>query len=348
MFVVIATIFLVLMILAWALAVDQILKEEIPADDPPAPAGSRVSSALLDSRTSSLAFLNDLALQATDPLRGLSGELQAEFYDPGTEIGSLSDLESSVEVAFEDARGRELGAGVYTVPDLPGIYRIALGLNQARQTIDDFSFITRVPFGEKTSGRIGSYMLGEWPYEKGGTPRSPAYRNPSGFIEVTPENVDTHVSTHFRLGDFLTKGQSDVWPKYLLLSSKLVDKLELTIQELESRGVKVEHVTVMSGFRHPYYNYRGGNTQGRANLSRHMYGDAADIFVDNDRDGWTDDITGDGKVTFAEAQLMSDAADAVERKHPSLTGGVGIYPACCGHGPMVHIDVRGYRARWVY
>jgi hypothetical protein len=29
-----------------------------------------------------------------------------------------------------------------------------------------------------------------------------------------------------------------------------------------------------------------------------------------------------------------------------LVGGIGIYKACCGHGPFTHIDTRGYRARW--
>ena len=29
-----------------------------------------------------------------------------------------------------------------------------------------------------------------------------------------------------------------------------------------------------------------------------------------------------------------------------IVGGIGIYKACCGHGPFTHIDTRGYRARW--
>lgn len=315
---------------------------------PPGLPATRVSEGLMNNQASTLAFLNQLALETSEPLRGLSGELKAGFYDPGTEIAPLSEIDPSVDVGLVDERGQEIAAGVYTAPDLPGIYRLAFEMNRFRTSIEDFSVITRVPFTEKEQGRIGTYMLGEWPYEKGGTPKSPKYRNPSGFIKVTPENIDTPVSTHFVLGDFLTKGQSDVWPKYLILDPQLVDKLELTIQEMKRRGADVQHVTIMSGFRHPYYNYGGGNTQGRANLSRHMFGDAADIFVDNDKDSWTDDVDGDGKVTFADAEFMSDAADAVERQHPSLTGGIGIYPACCGHGPMVHIDVRGYRARWVY
>ena len=102
----------------------------------------------------------------------------------------------------------------------------------------------------------------------------------------------------------------------------------------------------MSGFRTPRYNAGGGNTQGRANLSRHMYGDASDIFVDNNRDRYTDDLNGDGKVDVTDVEIIAAAAERVERRYPSLVGGIGVYQACCGHGPFVHVDVRGYRARW--
>jgi hypothetical protein len=44
--------------------------------------------------------------------------------------------------------------------------------------------------------------------------------------------------------------------------------------------------------------------------------------------------------------VMAEAAERVEQAHPELIGGVGVYVACCGHGPFVHIDTRGYRARW--
>src|SRR4029079_14012790 len=90
---------------------------------------------------------------------------------------------------------------------------------------------------------------------------------------------------HFRLSDFLTHDQQGVWPKYLVLRAPLVDKLELVIAQLESRGIHVTHMQVMSGFRTPLYNARAGERGGRSKISRHMYGDAADVFVDNDRGG---------------------------------------------------------------
>lgn len=206
-----------------------------------------------------------------------------------------------------------------------------------------FTFLKRRPFADKVDGRIGQYLIGFWPAERQRV-SSVAYRNPSGFIEVTPENQDTRISDHFRVRDFLTKGQVGIWPKYLVLREELVDKLELVIADLNTQGVAVRHMTVMSGFRTPQYNGPGGD--GRSGVSRHMYGDAADVFVDNDRNGRMDDLNRDGRVDHRDAQVILNAVERVERKHPALAGGVGVYRANSAHGPFAHVDVRGWRARW--
>jgi hypothetical protein len=77
-----------------------------------------------------------------------------------------------------------------------------------------------------------------------------------------------------------------------------------------------------------------------------MYGDAGDIFIDNDGNGVMDDLNRDGRIDVKDAEVISAAAERVESRYPALAGGVGTYPACCGHGPFTHIDTRGYRARW--
>jgi hypothetical protein len=77
-----------------------------------------------------------------------------------------------------------------------------------------------------------------------------------------------------------------------------------------------------------------------------MYGDATDVFVDNNRDGWTDDVNGDGRVDIRDAEVVARAVERVEAGHPALVGGLGIYPATGAHGPFTHVDVRGRRARW--
>lgn len=300
-----------------------------------------VATALTRPSPASMAFLNEAAITYLTPLRGHSGALKSVFNLPGEKVLESEDPRVALRVGEDTEYSRTALA-----PSEAGVYEVALQFDQLTRALDEMSVVTLVPFSEKRRGRIGGYMLGTWPYESGGKPRSPAYANPRGFAKVTPETRDLYISEHFRLGDFLTKGQADVWPKYVLIDPRLLDKLELVIQELEREGVDIRHVTVMSGFRTPHYNEGGGNTAGRANLSRHMYGDGADVFVDNDRDNWTDDITGDGKVTTADAEKFARAAERVEKKYPDLVGGVGIYSTCCGHGPFTHIDVRGYRARW--
>ena len=57
--------------------------------------------------------------------------------------------------------------------------------DKARRPVSDMQLVTLVPFSEKKKDRIGLYYLGSWPYESGGKPRSAAYANPNGFIEVT-------------------------------------------------------------------------------------------------------------------------------------------------------------------
>ena len=308
---------------------------------------SRITENLLRIDETNLSFLTSAITRYQTPLTGYSGALRAAFYLPGEEMTRFV-RDPGLRIRFVDMSNKEAPAREGRVPDQPGVYRVQFVKGRSIANIDDFVAIVQIPFSAKTEGKLNGYMLGTWPFENGGKPRTPAYANPAGFVEVTPANRNVPISEHFRLGDFLTKGQDSTWPKYMVLSSKLIDKLELVIDGLEQRGVTVDRMRIMSGFRHPSYNAGGGNTAGRASLSRHMYGDASDVFIDNNADNWSDDITGDGRLTIRDAERIRDIVDEIERQYPSLVGGVGIYPACCGHGPMTHVDVRGNRARWYY
>ena len=201
------------------------------------------------------------------------------------------------------------------------------------------------PFPKTAPSMLLGYHLGRWP-TRGLAAQDPRYLPPSGFIAVTPENARTMVSKRFHLGDFLTHDQQQVWPKVLVLSPALLEKLELIGDALERRGLS-SSIHVMSGFRTPQYNALGvGAKGGRASESRHMYGDAADIFVDADGDGVMDDLDGDGRITKHDAEVLFDVAEGVEAAHPELVGGLSAYAATAAHGPFVHVDVRGKRARW--
>lgn len=260
---------------------------------------------------------------AADTIFGRSGRLLARFFaprhtmevEPIARLFGKREIKSTSTVAVTDsASGRQL------------------------------SLITLLPFADKVNGRVGDYHIGRFPAEKHRI-RSAAYENPDGFIEVTLENKDTPVSEHFRLADFLTHDQKDVWPKYLVLREALIDKLELVLVELQRRGIDAQRLTVVSGFRTPQYNQNGVG-RGRARDSRHQYGDAADILVDNDHNGRLDDLNHDGKVNSKDMRILAEAVESVERQYPELIGGMGVYRATRGRSPFVHVDVRGVRARW--
>ena len=311
----------------------------------PSTAG-RLSAALTSADAPSTAFLTEAAILAfTRSARGLSGQLRANTVLPGDTLVPDS-LPRGARIVY-DSHG-ELDAP--ETPTSPGIRQVAVAVGKVLQPVKDLNLITLTPFSAKQRGRIGLYYIGNWPSESGvrGPAKAPAdrYANPRGFIQVTLENRDMAVSEHFQLKDFLTKNQPNVWPKYLVLEMRLVDKLELVLADLRSRGVETKGVVVMSGFRTPSYNSGGGNTAGRANMSRHMFGDGADIYIDNDGNGNMDDINRDGRIDIGDARFMLEAVERVERRHPELVGGAGVYIACCGHGPFIHIDTRGYRARW--
>lgn len=225
--------------------------------------------------------------------------------------------------------------------DAPGVHPLALVAPDG----DSLVVVTMQSFEDAKRGSVGGYSVGHWP-TRGPAARDPRYAPPPAYISVSPENAFTPVSKRFLLRDFLTHDQQAEWPKVLVLGVSLLDKLEHIGDELERRGHSgILHV--MSGFRTPQYNAQGvGPLGGRAGDSRHMYGDAADVFVDGDGDGRMDDLDGDGRVTIRDAQVLLAVAEAIEARHPELAGGLSAYPAGTAHGPFVHVDTRGERARW--
>lgn len=243
----------------------------------------------------------------------------------------------SGDVPTRDPVSPAVPAGVPIVaPNEPGIWMLE---NAEGVTV---TVVTLVSASRVRGGRLNGYHIGMYP--TAGSERADLYSPPTGFIEVTPENRDLRVSEHLTVGQFLTKDQVDVWPKYVALDMRLIDKLELVIQELNAMGVRASRVHVMSGFRTPQYNGPGGD--GRAALSRHMWGDAADMWIDDDGDGMMDDLNGDGEVNFTDASLIMRAVDRVEARHPGLVGGAGLYAGSDVRGPYIHIDARGHHARW--
>ncbi len=241
-----------------------------------------------------------------------------------------------------DLLGESPYRGVLLAPDRAGVWELQLNGSGWSQKIGEVRLLTLAAALVSEGGFLNGYFVGSFP---AGGPSGAEYRAPVALVEITPANQDLLISDRVRLGDLKTKDQHRVWPKYVALDLRLIDKLELMLDELGAMGIRARHFSILSGYRTPQYNGPGGD--GRAAFSRHMYGDAADVFVDNDGDGWMDDLNGDGRADAADARLILLALERVVRRYPTLEGGAGVYDTRPPlRGPFLHVDVRGERSRW--
>lgn len=184
-------------------------------------------------------------------------------------------------------------------------------------------------------GYLNGYRIGTYPRNR-----------PIGFIRLDSEaDYRQAISPSFTVGQFICKQQPGHFPKYLLVSQPNLKRSEALLQDLRDNDLtKAETFFVMSGFRTPFYN----TAIGSAKFSRHMYGDAFDIYLDVDpKDGVMDDINKDGQITKADANYLYDHAKAFFASRDDLPkGGLGAYGSNAVHGPFVHVDGRGHVARW--
>lgn len=229
----------------------------------------------------------------------------------------------------------------WTAPDTPGVYPVTVRSDDGG-TIQLNAFVL-TPHDHKKR-RLDGYRIGT--YKAKAYKNLPNYRRPEGFIRLTPETRSVKVSPHFTLEQFRCKqGKASSNPQFLLLDERLLLKLEMILREVNEKGFSVSTLHIMSGYRTPFYNRSIGN---RTSYSRHLYGGAADIFVDADGNGRMDDLNGDGRTTKADAEVLADIvrAKAKETWYRPMVGGMGVYGPAPHRGPFVHVDVRGYKARW--
>lgn len=229
----------------------------------------------------------------------------------------------------------------WTAGAAPGLQVLEIQpLNEPATTINMF---VMHPIGLVKNKKLNGYTIGEYPKDlyKG----LKIYRPPAGFVEVTPLNKNMLISPHYTLNQFLCK-QASGYPKYVVLQTRLLRKLEYLTQAVNQKGIAMESFTIMSGYRTPFYNAAIKNKK----YSRHQWGGAADIFVDvKPKDGVMDDLNGDGKSNEKDAKFLWNMVESFYKNTPEykeFIGGMGLYKANSAHGPFVHIDVRGSRARW--
>ena len=277
---------------------------------------------------------------------GRSHEVKLLFTLPGERVEfplSVGGDPSTLSYEWTSLRGNEIdfatqpmaGAGLAT-PTQAGFYYLTLVNRGARQIIQEPIIAVMRPFQEKAGGLLNGYRIGTYLAEKlrGGGDKE----RPGGFLEVYPQYLDIPVSKHLRLHHFVTHDdQTDVWPKYVALNARLLDKLELVFAEVERIQKMPEQsleLDVNSGYRTPAHNRL---VRRAASDSRHQYGDAADVVID---------ANGNGRIDQKDHQIVAAAVETVEKRFPDLVGGMGVYTSALYPTPYVHIDARGQRVRW--
>lgn len=260
--------------------------------------------------------------------------------------------EQTFEVSLRDASAggtvRFLGESVpvggtrLQAPAHSGVYPMAVE-NAASGETATINVFTMVPADRVDArGYLNGYRIGRYPEQP--LRGQNIYLRPPGFIEVTEENTDTRVSPNFTLGQFVSK-QEHGYPRYLVLRAGLLLKLENILATLNHSGYPTRNLVIMSGYRTPFYNRAIGNVP----YSRHVWGGAADIYIDQaPSNGRMDDLNGDGRVDRGDARWLADFVNRMSHDGafgPRI-GGLGIYGSNPVRGPFIHVDVRGSRARW--
>ncbi len=270
-------------------------------------------------------------------------------FDLATYAGAAPQLLPRYRIEASPGIRVELGSDMkflLTSPDEAGIYPVTFqevtepGVPQPLPY--RVQLVVMRPAAEATNGLLDGYPVGRYPADDSHEPW--AFQRPRGFIEVTPENENTLLSDHITLAD-LQCHLAAPFPHFLATQTSLLVKLEGIADELLQRGLPGDHIKVMSGFRTPEYNREIGN---RTTYSRHIAGDAADIFIDKDGDGRMDDLNHDGRVNSRDARLLLALVERMDESeaYGPLVGGASAYRANREHGPFVHVDTRGYPARW--
>jgi hypothetical protein len=296
-----------------------------------------------------LLFINHTGIAQNSP--GFSIKFKEEvspyrvtgmFLLPGEEVEMEVILGSpaaiySIEITEGHVEELNSGKWKYTAPETTGLHPVIIKNEADGESILINNFVM-YPFDSVENHRINGYRIGPYP-----PPKSDIYSTPSGLIEITEYNENTFLSPHFQLKDFKCK-QGSGFPKYVALNERLLYKLEIIIEQVQDQGYECNGLAVMSGYRTPYYNKAIGNVP----YSRHVFGDAADIYVDENNDGLMDDLNRDGISNKEDVQVLYSIIEGLKENpwYAPFKGGLGIYDRTTVRTAFLHVDLRGTFARW--
>jgi hypothetical protein len=285
-------------------------------------------------------------IEVAKAMKGASGEVKMHFVKAGDRVvfpleirgaaGPLGFRYQWVSVGSNESGDvmRPLDGDTLLAPLTPGFYELTVLRNGVMQRLEEPKLAVVVPFEHKYGSTLNGYQIGRYPAEWS---HDESAEKPMGFAEVREAHLDLHLTKHLTVRDFVTHDRQTIWPKYVAVDPRVLDKIELVLRELARRRGEEQadfKLEVHSGFRTPLHN---SSVEGSARDSRHLYGDAADVAIDAD---------GDGQLTLFDAYRVEQAVDWVERLNPELAGGLGVYSSRRYATPYCHIDARGERKRW--
>jgi len=136
----------------------------------------------------------------------------------------------------------------------------------------------------------------------------------------------------WRVIDFISEDQKTSWfysldtEFYWLIDKKVLHAFLQLKNTMEAKNLDWNAIRVRCGHRSPNHNKEIGG----ASMSRHICGEAIDFNVG--------DADKNGMVSYEDKKKVLDLCELIIGNR----GGIGLYP----NTQAVHIDTRGYRARW--
>ena len=181
--------------------------------------------------------------------------------------------------------------------------------------------------------RIPSSQLPNSYLRNSGMGRSLGSR-PEYFYVVDREDLHRRIVGRNRLRQVVCRDfryRSSLFRKdgrlYVGIDPDILHKAVELQENLRAKGYNPDAIRITSGHRTPLHN----RIVGGARASRHQRGDALDLRIgDVDRSGWADRRDKQIVLRILDGRIIGSR------------GGLGLYPGT----QTVHMDLRGYRARW--
>ncbi|MCQ8882684.1 D-Ala-D-Ala carboxypeptidase family metallohydrolase [Pseudoalteromonas shioyasakiensis] len=264
----------------------------------------------------------------------LSDSLHSIVLD-AKQVLTLDNTADFAPTTVSDVETERLGPNSIAIyaPENAGFYNLVLSNDE---TSKHLLVIVKKPFNANNK-QLNNYQIGLYPTPYKGYTQ---YSAPNGFIEIFEKDLSRQLTPHVQVKNIICK-QVSGFPKYLYVNNGGLMMLEELLKFVQSEGIKVSKFAFISGYRTPHYNRSIGNGK----HSRHQYGDAFDLYIDEDSDGRMDDLNGDGKLTVADVDVLYKVFEKFQ-KQSRYNGGIGRYRPASHHGGFVHIDNRGFTARW--